>query len=118
MCYALSMLVGGHVSIAGGFDKSIDRAIDLGANCLQTFASSPRSLKVSQIPSEVIDKYLQKKTHSKMGPHFFHGVYLVNLAHEKDEYVQASVDSLIFYQKLAGKIKGEGTRYTELFGCS
>lgn len=103
------MKVGGHVSIAGGFDKSIDRACELGANILQTFASSPRSLKTKDFEQSIIDKYLSKKTEQVMGDHFFHGVYLINLAHETQEYAQASVESLIFYQKLAEKISGAGT---------
>lgn len=103
------MLIGAHVSIAGGFDKCIDRAVEIGANCLQTFASSPRSLKTSEYPQEVIERYLTKKREAGMGPHFFHGVYLVNLATEKSDYLQVSIDSLIFYQHMAGKIHGSGT---------
>ncbi|MFC1653322.1 deoxyribonuclease IV [Patescibacteria group bacterium] len=103
------MKIGGHVSIAGGFDKSIDRAVNIGANCLQTFASSPRSLKTKDFEASVIDKYLQKKSENKMGSHFFHGVYLINLAHESQEYVEASIESLLFYQKFSKKINGEGT---------
>jgi len=35
--------LGGHVSIAGGLNLSLDRAQKIGANCLQIFAASPRS---------------------------------------------------------------------------
>ncbi len=103
------MEIGAHVSIAGGFSKCIERAAALGANCLQTFASSPRSLSVSAYSLEELVRYKEIKNSTQMGPHFFHGVYLVNLASEKKDYVQASVDSLIFYQQLAGKIGGAGT---------
>src|SRR3989344_5927515 len=103
------MYLGAHVSIAGGFDKCLDRAQKLGANCLQTFASSPRSLRYNAIAAEVIESYKKKKAELKLGPHFFHGVYLVNLASERPDYVRASVASLIFYQEMAGEIGGEGT---------
>lgn len=103
------MQIGGHVSIAGGFDKSIDRASAIGATILQTFASSPRSLKTTDFPNEIVDLYLEKKTNSNMGDHFFHGVYLVNLASESASYVSASIDSLVFYQKFAARIHGAGT---------
>jgi deoxyribonuclease-4 len=103
------MKIGGHVSIAGGFDKSIDRAVELNANILQTFASSPRSLKTNEFDDEMVEKYLIKKELNKMGDHFFHGVYLINLAHENLEYAQASTESLIFYQKFAKQINGVGT---------
>ncbi len=109
MLVFLYMEIGGHVSIAGGFDKCIDRAVAIGANCLQTFASSPRSLKTSDFSAEIIEKYLTKKKEFKIGSHFFHGPYLINLASEKSNYVKASIDTLIFYQKFAGLIGGNGT---------
>jgi len=103
------MQIGAHVSISGGFDKSIDRAVDLGAKCLQTFASSPRTLKFSPLESKTLELYLDKKEVNQMGPHFFHGVYLVNLATEKPQYLEVSIESLKNYQQTAGQIKGEGT---------
>lgn len=103
------MFLGAHVSIAGGFDRCLDRTEDLGANCLMTFASSPRSLKTSPIPPQVIRKYLDKKAQTNIGPHFFHGVYLVNLATGNKDSLRASINSLIFYQRLAGDIGAVGT---------
>lgn len=81
------MYLGCHVSIAGGFDKCIDRIVERGGK-------------------GEIDAYLKKKLEYKIGPHFFHGVYLVNLATPKADYLQASIDSLVFYQKFAGMIGG------------
>ncbi len=103
------MFIGGHVSIAGGLDKSIDRIVELGGNCLMTFASSPRSLTTNPVSPQIIKKYLDKKTQHAIGPHFFHGVYLVNLASDNDQLLKLSIDSLIFYQQLAGEIGAVGT---------
>ncbi len=103
------MLLGAHVSIAGGFDKCIDRIVDLGGNTLMTFASSPRSLQTKEFSVGELELYQNKKQKNSIGPHFFHGVYLINLATSKPDYLQASIDSLIFYQKLAQEIGGVGT---------
>lgn len=103
------MNIGCHISIAGGFDKCVDRIVERGGNCLMTFASSPRSLQTKQYSQAEIDAYLKKKAEFKIGPHFFHGVYLVNLATPKADYLQVSIDSLVFYQKLASAIGGVGT---------
>lgn len=103
------MYIGAHVSIAGGLDKSLDRIVQLGGNCLMTFASSPRSLKTPKISQDQISKYLEKKKQYSIGPHFFHGVYLVNLASENKSHVKASINSLIFYQQLASEIEAVGT---------
>ena len=103
------MYLGAHVSIAGGFSSCIDRISEIGGNCLMTFASSPRSLNFKAIPEAELAKYKEKKRKHKIGPHFFHGVYLVNLAAEKKDYVEASIDSLVSYQHLAGEIEAVGT---------
>lgn len=103
------MYIGAHTSIAGGFDKCIDRISEMGGNCLMTFASSPRSLQYKDIDPKSIKSYLEKKQLAKIGPHFFHGVYLANLAAESKSHLKASMDSLIFYQQLTGEIGGVGT---------
>jgi len=74
-----------------------------------TFASSPRTLRFKEIDPKSTKKYLEKKAKSETGPHFFHGVYLVNLASESKSYLKSSVDSLVSYQQLAGEIGAIGT---------
>lgn len=74
-----------------------------------TFASSPRSLQYKDIDPKTIASYLAKKKSANIGPHFFHGVYLANLAAESKSHLKISMDSLIFYQRLAGEIGGVGT---------
>ena len=103
------MFIGAHVSISGGLDKSLDRISEMGGNCLMTFASSPKSLKTTSFSPSQIEKYLIKKNTKKINQHFFHGVYMINLASEKKSHVKASMDSLIFYQQLAAEIGAVGT---------
>ncbi len=103
------MNIGAHVSIAGGLDKCLDRINNLGGNTLMTFASSPRSLQTKQFSPKEIQDYLSKKALMQTGPHYFHGVYLVNLASENKSHLKSSMDSLIFYQRLAGDIGAVGT---------
>ncbi len=103
------MNLGAHVSIAGGLDKCLDRIVALGGDTLMTFASSPRSLRTRSFTPEEIKNYLDKKAKYGIGPHFLHGVYLVNLAAESKAYLKSSINSLIFYQQLAGDIGAVGT---------
>lgn len=103
------MLIGAHVSIAGGIDKSIQRAVDIGANCIQTFASSPRTLAFKPVDPDTIKSYLEQKKQHGIQKHLFHGIYLINLAHENPVMLQKGVESLISYQQLAGQIEGMGT---------
>ena len=103
------MLIGGHVSIAGGMYKSISRGEEIGGNAIQTFASSPRTMKYKKIESEHVNRYLDEKKNSGIKFHVFHGVYLINLAHENPDYVQVCVDMLNYYQNVASEIGGLGT---------
>lgn len=103
------MDIGAHVSISGGMDLAISRGAEIGATAIQTFASSPRTLKFVPINDEIVKRYLAAKKNSIIHTHVFHAVYLVNLASEKPDYVQASIDSLIAYQQLAGQIGAIGT---------
>jgi deoxyribonuclease-4 len=103
------MLLGAHVSIAGGIDKAIERGELIGANCIQTFASSPRTLQFSTYPETTINSYLESKKNSSIQNHVFHAIYLVNLASEKIDYVNISIESLTKYQQLAGILGVMGT---------
>lgn len=103
------MYLGAHVSIAGGLDLAIDRGQALGAQAIQSFASSPRTIGFKPFAETVIQTYLNKKRASSVQIHVFHGVYLINLAHENPEYLKRCVASLQFYQDTAKRIGGLGT---------
>lgn len=102
-------LLGAHVSIAGGIDKAIDHGTALGATAIQTFASSPRTLAFKPIAPEVIAAYTAKKAASSIKLHVFHGIYLINLAHQNPELRHLAITSLVAYQNLAREIGGLGT---------
>jgi deoxyribonuclease-4 len=103
------MDIGAHVSISGGMHLAIPRGEEIGATAIQTFASSPRTLKFLPIDDGVIHQYLEARRQSSIRVHVFHGIYLVNLANEKPDNVKASMESLINYQNLAGKLGVLGT---------
>jgi endonuclease IV len=47
------MIVGSHVSCAGGFAKAVGRAIDVGCDCRQFFVSNPpRQWPVVQLTTQ------------------------------------------------------------------
>ncbi len=103
------MEIGAHVSISGGINLAIERGEAIGATCIQSFASSPRSLAINPLTEEAINMYRLAKQHSGIKTHVFHGVYLINLANEKPDYVRASMESLIAYQQMAGSLGVMGT---------
>lgn len=94
--------------MAGGFPKAVERALGIGANCFQIFAGSPRSFKEVAYSGEILDKFNQMLLETGLGPVFFHGVYLINLAAADQRLYELSIQSLIFYLKLCQRIKVEG----------
>lgn len=101
------MKIGAHVSAAGGIDKAIGRASDIGAEAIQIFASSPRSWRFKPIDDAVVAKFRANMDSSEVDSVFLHGVYLVNLG-GTPELVGRSVESLTNHMRVAEQIGAVG----------
>jgi deoxyribonuclease-4 len=88
------MLIGAHVSAAGGSNKAIARAEEIGAECFQIFASSPRMWSAKPIADDVADKYQAEMKRTGMGPTVLHGKYLVALGSVDPELLAKSKKAL------------------------
>lgn len=88
------MLIGAHVSAAGGTFKAVARAEEIGAECFQIFASSPRMWSAKPIPEKVADKYRAEMDRAGMGPTVLHGKYLIALGSPDAELVAKSETAL------------------------
>lgn len=102
------MKIGAHVSTAGGIDKAIDRAQEIGAETVQIFGSSPQGWAYKPHPPERVQAFRQKVEAAGIAPVFLHGVYLVNLATDNPTNLQRGIDSLTFYLRLAAEIGAQG----------
>jgi deoxyribonuclease-4 len=88
------MFIGAHVSTAGGASKAIARAEEIGAECMQIFASSPRAWSAAPIPAAEAEKFCAETARAKMGPTVIHGKYLCALGAPDPELVEKSVTAL------------------------
>ena len=102
------MRIGAHVSTAGGLDKAVDRAIELGAETLQCFCSSPQGWAFKPIPEELTSAFRQKAEAAGIGPAFLHGIYLVNVGTANEENLRKGIDSLTNYMHVASAMGGAG----------
>ena len=84
------MLIGAHVSAAGGTFKAVARAEEIGAECFQIFASSPRMWSAKPIPEKIAEKYRSEMDRAGMGPTVLHGKYLIALGSPDAELVAKS----------------------------
>ena len=88
------MQIGAHVSTSGGVDKAVDRALDIGAECMQIFAASPRMWRVTAIKDKPLENYHAKMAESGLGPTIVHAKYLTALGSPNPELVEKSRTSL------------------------
>lgn len=89
------MKLGAHLSIAGGVDKAVDRAEELGINALQIFAKNPRGWTGKELTVEIANLFKEKSEAINLASSVVHANYLSNLATPKDELYQKSKESLI-----------------------
>lgn len=85
--------VGVHVSIAGSLDKAVERAEERGCNCFQIFTKNPRGWAAKEITEEDAVKFTRAVHTSSLSPVFAHMPYLPNIASEKSELYDKSIDA-------------------------
>lgn len=89
------MLLGAHMSIAGGIDNSVDRAADFGMNALQIFSHNVRSWSTRELNEEEIDQFRRKRKKFGVDYAVVHTSYLLNLASPKDDLWEKSKRGLV-----------------------
>lgn len=88
------MLLGCHLSIRGGVDKSIDRANELGINALQIFSHNPRQWRFPPLKEQEKKLFYQKRQQSNLKYITVHTSYLINLASPDHDLRHKSVKLL------------------------
>lgn len=89
------MRLGAHVSISGSLDLAVDRAVAIGADCLQIFYGSPRQWRIYTYPEEVLDRFVRRRRRARLDPLVAHAAYLVNLGSPRKPFLRRSVASLV-----------------------
>ena len=88
------MLIGAHVSVAGGVDNAVERQLDVGGNCGQIFTTSPQVWAEPSIDDDQAARFRDETAASIEGPWLIHSSYLVNLCTQKPDLRDRSVASL------------------------
>jgi deoxyribonuclease-4 len=88
------MLVGAHVSPAGGLYRAVERGSDLGARAIQIFNQSPRAWRPTDYHAEDFERFREAQAASDIGAVLIHAVYLVNCATDDPEIRAKSLASL------------------------
>lgn len=100
------MKVGAHVSTAGGVDKAVGRAVEIGAESIQIFGSSPRGWAFKPPAPEQIAAFREAAAEAGISS-YLHGSYLVNVCGD-ESLLEKSKESLVNNLNLASELGAVG----------
>ena len=88
------LILGAHMSISGGLEKSIRRGESIGCTTMQIFTKSNRQWAARPLTDEEMELFKQTNREGFIKPIVAHTSYLLNIgAHNKDIH-QNSMESL------------------------
>jgi deoxyribonuclease-4 len=89
------MLIGAHVSPAGGPAKAIERGVEKGCDAIQIFNQNPRAWKPTVYSDEQVAAFREAMASSRVDALLIHAVYLLNAASEEKDFRDKTRASLI-----------------------
>lgn len=99
------MLIGAHVSPAGGLAKAVERGAERGCRAIQIFNQSPRMWRPTIYRDEDVHAFREAMQASEIEAVLIHAVYLLNCASEDDDIRSKTLASLT-HSLRAGKAIG------------
>jgi deoxyribonuclease-4 len=88
------MLIGAHVSPAGGPANAVTRGVERGCRAIQIFNQSPRQWKPTVYDDDKVAAFKEAMAESDVEALLIHAVYLLNCASEDEEIREKSLTSL------------------------
>jgi deoxyribonuclease IV len=102
------MLIGAHVSPAGGLPKAIERGVERGSRAIQIFNQSPRMWKPTAYREEDFKAFREAMANSPIQAVLIHAVYLLNCASEDPDIRAKSLASLTHSLRVGQAIGAHG----------
>jgi len=102
------MLIGAHVSTAGGLVQAHARGVERGCDAIQVFNQSPRQWRPTRWKPDDVAEFLQLMKDGPIESATIHAVYLINPATKDREMRRKSADSLIHALRMGDEIRADG----------
>ncbi|MCD6016228.1 MAG: apurinic endonuclease Apn1 [Solirubrobacterales bacterium] len=102
------MLIGAHVSTAGGLTKAVERGTELGCDAIQIFNQSPRMWRPTAYTDGDFAEFRDAIGGSALAAVTIHAVYLINGASREREIRAKSIASLTHALRVGDGIGAEG----------
>lgn len=102
------MLIGAHVSTAGGLEKAIERGEERACESIQIFNQSPRMWRPTKYGEEDFAAFREAMEASSVEAVVIHAVYLINCASKDAELRKKSLNSLTHALRIGDQIGAAG----------
>ena len=102
------MLVGGHVSTAGGLVAAHGRAVEIGGDAMQIFNQSPRMWRPTAWKDDDIAEFRSLMKDGPIRSVVIHAVYLINLAAPEEDVRSKSLESMKHAVRVGAAIGADG----------
>jgi len=102
------MLIGAHVSTAGGLVKAHGRGVEIGAEAIQVFNQSPRMWKPTRWKQDDVAEFLSLMEGGPIRSIVIHAVYLINAASKDPAIREKSRASLVHSLRMGDEIGADG----------
>jgi deoxyribonuclease-4 len=102
------MLIGAHVSTAGGLVNAHERGVERGCEAIQVFNQSPRAWRPTNWKQPDIEAFLELMDDGPIKSITIHAVYLINPATKDREMRRKSATSLIHALRMGDSINADG----------
>ena len=89
------ILLGAHMSIAGGVNKAIERGAALSCTAIQLFTKNANQWKGKPFAKEEIERFAELRKKSNIFRILAHNAYLINLASSNNSLRTKSINALI-----------------------
>src|SRR5918999_2255198 len=90
-----AMLIGAHVSTAGGLVNAHERGVERGCEAIQVFNQSPRMWRPTRWKDDDIAEFRELMEDGPIESVVIHAVYLINCASKEPEIREKSLGSLV-----------------------
>ena len=84
-------MYGSHLSIAGGMQNALNKAVELGFGCVQVFTKNQQQWNIPPLSDEAIAEWSATYKRLAFGPVVSHASYLINLATPDDVLWKKSI---------------------------
>ena len=102
------MLIGAHVSTAGGLVEAHQRGVERGCDAIQVFNQSPRMWRPTRWKPDDVAQFLDLMKGGPIKSVTIHAVYLINPATKDTEMRRKSAASLIHALRMGDEIRADG----------